>query len=75
MRTLADDARARGLRAEELIIVLREAWAGLAEVRSLLPASQRTEAAARAVSVCIREYYAGVGASQRPAAPPEARQS
>ena len=62
IRALADAARGRGLRAEQLVVALREAWTTLPEARAITPRSRRAEVAAHLVGVCIDEYYAGAKA-------------
>ena len=58
MRLLCDDARRRGLRAEQVIVLVKEAWASLPEVHALPRGQQRSEALSRIVSLCIDEFYA-----------------
>jgi hypothetical protein len=54
---LCDAARSRGLYAERLIVILKEAWRDLPEARR---SAREHELAAleRVVTLCIDEYYA-----------------
>ena len=61
VRALADHARERALRAEQLVAVIQETWRGLPEMRSTAPRSPGAESAARLIGVCIDEFYAGLG--------------
>ena len=57
LRPLCDAARSRGLYAERLIVLLKEAWRELPEARR----STREHdlgALERVVTLCIDEYYA-----------------
>ncbi len=58
MRLLCDDAHRRGLRAEQVIVLLKEAWGSLPEVQALSPGEERRETLGRIVSLCIDEFYA-----------------
>lgn len=58
MRLVCDDARHRGLRAEQLIITFKQVWATLPEVRKVPRGAEREEMLARLVSMCINEFYA-----------------
>lgn len=58
LRVVCDDARRRDLRAEQVIVALKETWAVMPEVGALPPGSVRTELLAYFVTLCIDEYYA-----------------
>jgi hypothetical protein len=58
LRAVCDDARRRGLRAEQVIVSLKEAWAAIPEVSVLPPGSRRQEVLSCLVTLCIDEYYA-----------------
>ena len=49
-------ARDRGLRAEQVLLLLKELWRGLPEGLRL-PRHEAGDVIARAVTVCIDEYY------------------
>ena len=60
MRTFCAIAHAAGLRAEQAILVLKESWALETMTRSVLRSDERLALLARAVTLCIDEYYAHV---------------
>lgn len=68
LRHACDRARDDGLRAEQLLLVLKAAWRELPE-RQQLPQVEADAALARVVTACIDEYYqsppAARGLSQR----------
>ena len=55
-RALCAEARGRGMRCEELVVYLKQAWQQLPDSRPL-PSNADAHARNRAVSVCIEEYY------------------
>ena len=58
-RMIAEDARRQGLRAEQMVVVLKREWAGLADVRRApMDEGMVREFARRLVSLCIHEFYA-----------------
>ena len=56
LREVCERARRDGVRAEHLLIVLKESWRELPE-RATLPRFHADEALGRVVSACINEYY------------------
>lgn len=56
LRAACDQARNDGLRAEELLLVLKDAWRDLPDRRAL-PRIDTDAALARVVTACIDEYY------------------
>lgn len=56
LRDVCERARRDGIRAEHLLIVLKESWRELPE-RAALPRFDADEALGRVVSACINEYY------------------
>lgn len=56
LREVCERARRDGVRAEHLLIVLKESWRELPE-RAALPRAYADEALGRVVSACINEYY------------------
>jgi hypothetical protein len=59
LRDACDRARNAGLRAEQLLLVLKEAWYELSERQRLLGVDADSAALARVVTACIEEYYQG----------------
>ena len=57
MRVLADEARRRDVRAEQLLVVVKNAWASLPEVHKLPAGEQRSAVLGRIVTMSINEYY------------------
>lgn len=56
-RVMCEDARARALRIEELLIGLKQVWATLTEAEGL-PRDQSPRLLARVVTLCVEEFYA-----------------
>ena len=54
---LADEARDKHILAEQLLIVLKDLWSSLPEVRALTDARQQARLLERVISMCIKEYY------------------
>ncbi len=57
LRRVCDTARAHGLRAEHLVLLLKERWRELPEARRI-PRQDAGDVLARVITACIREYYA-----------------
>ena len=57
MRCLCDEAHRRDLRAEQVIVLVKEAWGSLPEVHAMSH-YRRSEALSPIVSLCIDEFYA-----------------
>ena len=53
-----EEAREKGIRAEQLLIILKEIWYSLPEVVSATSADVETALLQDLVSRCIHEYYA-----------------
>ncbi|HEV7706515.1 MAG TPA: hypothetical protein VGO46_19665 [Gemmatimonadaceae bacterium] len=66
LRTIGAHARRHMLRAEQLLILLKEACASLPEARELL-ASQHPDALDKIISMAVEEYYGPVDSPSRPA--------
>lgn len=58
LRQISAEARDRGIHAEQMIVLLKDLWFQLPEIRSAPPGDQQPEMLQRAVTLCIREYYA-----------------
>lgn len=54
---LADEARAKAMLPEHLLMVLKDMWHGLPEVRAMQDGSEQVRMLQRIVSMCIRQYY------------------
>jgi hemoglobin-like flavoprotein len=57
LNRMADEARAKAILPEHLLITLKQIWASLAEVRSVGDVDEQTRMLQRVVTMCIREYY------------------
>jgi len=54
---VATEARARSIRPEQLLVVLKETWSSLPEVRAMNDAAEQVRLLQRVVTMCIKEYY------------------
>ncbi len=57
-RMIANDARGRGLRAEQMLVAIKRDWPRVLESRRLPDEGELHVLADRLVSFCIHEYYA-----------------
>jgi hemoglobin-like flavoprotein len=57
LHRIATEARERAILPEQLLVVLKEVWSTLPEVRSMTDACQQVNLLQRVVTMCIREYY------------------
>ena len=57
-RMIATDARARGLRAEQMLVALKRDWPKLLEHRRVPGEAELAMLCERLVTFCIVEYYA-----------------
>ena len=55
---MAREARQKQIRAEHVLIALKEVWGELPEVRFAHDSREQTRALQQVVTLCIREYYA-----------------
>lgn len=63
-RMVCDDARASGLRVEQMLIALKCEWAALLEQRHVPPGVARTDLTSRFITLCIHAFYASQSASR-----------
>ena len=54
---VATEARARDILPEQLLVVLKDVWSGLPEVRSMKSSREQVNLLQRVVTMCIKEYY------------------
>lgn len=59
LRTLAIQARERGLHAEQLLIALKDVWYGLPELTARSGSDTQTQLQQQLIARCIQEYYSG----------------
>lgn len=57
LRRIAEDARAKQMHAERLLLILKDVWYGLPPIRKTPDGEQQTRMLQRVVTLCIREYY------------------
>jgi hypothetical protein len=57
IRVLCQDAQRRGLRAEEVVILFKKAWAAVPGPEYGPDGSRRGELLERAITLCIKSYY------------------
>ena len=54
---LSGEARAKAVLPEHVLLVLKDMWHGMPEVRAMQDGSEQVRMLQRVVSMCIREYY------------------
>ena len=59
LRELTAEARAKQIHAEQLLIVLKDIWFSLPQIRGASPGAMQNDLLQRVITQCIREYYAG----------------
>jgi len=57
LRLMCDEAHRSGLRAEQLIVIVKDAWRSLPEVSRLPAGGTRERLLSRVVTMCIEEFY------------------
>lgn len=57
LRDIAVEAREKKMRAEELLIVLKDVWFALPQIRRMTEGESQNRLLQRVVTLCIREYY------------------
>lgn len=57
MHRVADEAREKGILAEHLLIVMKNLWSSLPEVRAVDKAVDRDKLKQKIVTACIEAYY------------------
>lgn len=55
--TLSAEARAKAMLPEQVLVVLKDVWNGLPEVRAMSDGGEQVRLLQRVVTMCIREYY------------------
>jgi hypothetical protein len=54
---MAGEARSRSILPEQLLVVLKDVWSSLPEVRSTHESREQISLLQRVVTMCIKEYY------------------
>ncbi len=57
LRRFAQEAKEKNITAEQLLIVLKQVWYALPQLRDVLSPDRRVQLLQRIVSISIREYY------------------
>jgi hypothetical protein len=57
LAVMTTEARRKAMLPEQLLIVLKELWTSLAEVREIADVSEQIRMQQRVVTMCIREYF------------------
>ena len=55
--SMASEARARSILPEQLLVVLKDVWNTLPEVRKMSDSREQIRLLQRVVTMCIKEYY------------------
>jgi hypothetical protein len=56
---MAAEAHERSILPEQLLIVLKDTWNALPEVRGMTDTPEQVRLLQRVVTMCIKEYYSG----------------
>lgn len=54
---MSTQARERAILPEHVLVVLKDLWSALPEVRAMPETGEQTRALQRVVTMCIKEYY------------------
>lgn len=54
---VSTEARQRAMLPEQLLVVLKDVWSTLPEVRAMTDAGEQIRLLQRVVTMCIKEYY------------------
>jgi hypothetical protein len=54
---MSTEARDRSIRPEQLLVVLKDVWGALPEVRAMTDTGEQVRLLQRVVTMCIKEYY------------------
>jgi hypothetical protein len=54
---MSSEAREKAMLPEQVLIVLKDVWNGLPEVRAMTDTSEQIRLLQRVVTMCIKEYY------------------
>ena len=57
LRRIATEAREKKMRAEELLVLLKDVWFGLPQIRKMPEGQNQNRLLQRVVTLCIRQYY------------------
>jgi hypothetical protein len=57
LQSMSAEARERTMLPEQLLVVLKDIWGALPEVRAMSDAGEQVRLLQRVVTMCIKEYY------------------
>ena len=57
LQRMSAEARQKGVRAEQLLVLLKDAWSTIPEVRAMTDARAQSHRLQHVVTMCIKEYY------------------
>ena len=57
LQTMASEARDKSIRAEQLLVVLKDVWYALPGMRGTIEPTEQVRLLQRVVTMCIGEYY------------------
>lgn len=59
LRHIVTEARNRQIRAEQLIVILKNVWDALPDARFAIDREAQTHVRQRLITLCIKSYYGG----------------
>lgn len=59
LMSLSTEAREKAILPEQLLVVLKDVWNVLPEVRAMPDTTEQIRLMQRVVTMCIKEYYSG----------------
>ena len=59
LRQVVTEARNRQIRAEQLILILKNVWDSLPDARYAIDREAQTQIRQRLITLCIKAYYGG----------------
>lgn len=59
LRQVVTEARNRQIRAEQLVVILKNVWDSLPDARYAIDREAQTQVRQRLVTLCIKAYYGG----------------
>lgn len=59
LRQVVTEARNRQIRAEQLVVILKNVWDALPDARHAIDREAQAQVRQRLITLCIRAYYGG----------------
>jgi hypothetical protein len=57
LRRMSTEAHDKSMQAEHLLVLLKDVWSSLPEVRGMTDTTEQIRLLQRVVTMCIKEYY------------------